>query len=51
MFYASQGLKGKVLAFEEKRLPLDIVKVEFGYSNDYVEIADINKLPKSCIGE
>ena len=51
MFYASQGLNGKVLAFEEKRLPLDIVKVEFGYSNDYVEIADINKLPKSCIGE
>ena len=51
MFYASQGLKGKVLAFEGKRLPLDIGKAEFGYSNDYVEIADINKLPKSCIGE
>lgn len=49
MFYASQGLKGKELAFEGKRLPLDVGNVVFGYSNDYVAIADIDKLPQSCL--
>lgn len=48
MFYASQGLQGKTLAFEGKYLPLDLGKVEYSFSNEYVEIADISSLPASC---
>lgn len=49
MFYASQGLKGKVLAFEGKHLPLDFgSKLVYSFSNEYVEIADISRLPQSC---
>lgn len=50
MFYASQGLKGKTLAFEGKQLPLDLYGVHFGYENEYVAIADITSLPNSLKG-
>ena len=47
LFYASQGLQGKIKAYEGKYLPLDLGKIEYSFENEYVSIADIDTLPLS----
>lgn len=51
MFYASQGLSGRVCTYEGRSLPRDLYGVKYDFSNDYVEIADIYSLPPSLRGE
>ena len=50
MFYASQGLRSKTLAFEGKQLPQGFDGVRYDFQNDYVAIADISSLPASLKG-
>lgn len=50
LFYASNGLNGKQLVFEGRKLPLDLYGVQFSFENDYVALADINSLPSSLKG-
>lgn len=47
LFYASQGLQGKITAYEGKQLPLDLGKVVYSFENEYVSISDIDTLPPS----
>lgn len=49
LYYSSQGLKGKMLAYEGKFLPPDLGAINYTFSNDYVSISDIDTLPDNLI--
>ena len=43
MFFASNGLKGRELAFEGDSLPPDVNSlIDWSFANDYVALASLN---------